>query len=334
MKAFNNLFYCTSALQLLTAFEARSTFGGDNNLMILNSDPDEASLNNLSSLTSTLAWSEIRYLNRQRKSRFLAQLRITRELEEGRFNRIFIGEWSSFARILFHNLRFDEAYLLDDGTATIRQQRELCDPDRYLGLKKRLWDKYRDFRFKAFGLKTSSQRELKFYSAFIKEKISSEKIIVHSFNYLRSQFNGDGRRFIEKTAFIGTNLIGAGLCDASRMQLLHQFFDKNFSPGEIVDYYLHRSENENLLRAYLTQSRYNLIPYRGPLELNLLAKDATPRTVVSTISSALVTIKVMFPDIQAVALDVSQLTGRSGPADWFYDLFEQHNIQVIKVPLT
>jgi hypothetical protein len=264
----------------------------------------------------------------------MAQHKLLLEIQACLFEKIFLGEWSSFSRAIYRNCRFSEAYLMDDGVATLAQQRRIVAPAKYLGFKKRLWDALRDARFMLLGHWGRRPVDIAFFSSIVRTPIDRERILQHSFDSLRARFHSKNSGSSEGVAFVGTHLEGSPFYNVSRMREIHRFLESLFDPTQIFDYYLHRNDDEALLRSYLPENRYRLIPYKNPIEMTMLSGSLQlPRVVVSTVSTALITLKIIFPHLRAVALDLRKFSNDKGASDWVYELFSQHGIQLLEVPI-
>lgn len=308
-------------------------FGGTADSLLLVRSSSEGSALDYRPLVSDFGWRNARYLNNSEQSRFLAQHRLLSEIEAYPFDKVFLGEWSSFARAVYRNCRFSEAYLMDDGTATFAQQREIVAPAKYLGWRKRFWDGVRDTRFMLLGHWGQRPIKIDFFSSIVKKSIDRERIIQHSFDALRARFYSKNSDRPKGVAFVGTYLEGSPVFNVSRMKQIHRFLESLFDPSQMFDYYLHRLNDAKLPRSYLPETRYRLIPYKNPIEMTLLSGSLqVPEVVVSTVSTALITLKVIFPHLRCIALDLRAFHNDKG-AEEVYELYSQHGIELLEVPI-
>jgi len=331
----DGLFYCASPLQVLSAYEAREHFNLEQCLLILNSSLSarQDDHNNYLDLVAELGWDRVIILDRSKRSRFWQQAGILKDVENITFSKIFIGEWSSFGRMIYGVCQFDTGFLLDDGVATFRQQREITHPTVYLPWRKRVRDILRDARFLLFGCWKRTKPVISFFSAMIHDPLNGELVVRHDFSNLRGFFAHAVRSSDTPALFLGTHLDSHPEFTFEKLRAMHDFAADQFRDELPFDLYLHRNDTSQRVRQYAHAESYDLVEYREPIEVRLLRTGIQPRLIVSPMSSGLITLKSLFPASRVIALDVRGYMKDPEDLRWVYDLFADHDIEIVKVPV-
>lgn len=334
--SFDGLFYCASPLQILSAFEAREHFNLKDCLLILNSSlsVEHDAHNNYLCLAAELKWDHVILLDRSQRSRFLEQLRALKAIQHLSFSKVFIGEWSSFGRMIYGICEFKAGFLLDDGVATYRQQREIVYPSIYLPWRKRIRDFLRDARFLPFGYWKKRRPIISFFSAMVRNPLGQEYLVRHDFRNLREVYARMADGTDTSTLFIGTHLESHPEFTLEKLRAIHAFAEERFHETLPFDFYLHRNESAERVRAYAPAGFYRLHSYQEPIEVLILRLGIQPRIILSSVSSALITLKALCPESRVIALDVRGFLSCPDQSGWVYDLFASHDIEVIEVPVS
>ena len=333
--ALDGLFYCASPLQILSAYEARQHFNLKDCLLLLNSflSNEHGGHNYYLDLVSDLGWERVITLDRSKRSRFFSQVNVLKTIEQISFSKAFIGEWSSFGRMIYWAGKFHDGFLLDDGVATLRQQREIVDPHIHLPWRKRVRDLLRDARFFPFGYQKRAKPVISFFSTMVKEPLKRERLVSHDFHHLRKAFAQSASGTGGPAVFLGTHLDSHPEFSFEKLGAMHVFAAERFKEALPFDLYLHRSESIDRVSCFVPKCSYRIHSYTEPIEVRILRLGLQPRLIVSPMSSGLITLKALCPESRVVALDVRGFLDSPDQAGWVYELFASHDIEVIQVPV-
>ena len=326
---YDAIFYVTSPFQLMCAFEARERFALQNTLLVLviEFSTDTANKRQLTRLVHELGWTHILSLKQDLRSKFFSQLAVLSVIKCLKHSRLFLGEYSSFGRALIGLGPWSSLFLLDDGTATIAEQYRLSSP-KAAGFRRHLWDWFRDFRFRIFGYSANFQSEIVLFSTIVKNPVGSVGLIRHSFENLRAFFGSRNASSCQDySIFVGGDL---GLDEKNYDEILRcaEFFLKaNCNPV----YMLHRDENEHAIQQRVLRYGYSLYRSNLPIELEILFRGKAPSAIVGTISTALITLKSLFPQVRTVAIDIREFWPNTVSLDRVYSNFKDRGIEIVRL---
>ncbi len=293
----HNIFIVKSPLQLMNAIEAKEHFQTTGNILVLMN----ANATNDKQMQTVLAlskWDEIiTYAPTNRSSTLLAQVKLIRSLKKHRYHYLFTGDYGTFNQVLMANLNVDDYYLIDDGTKSIEIHKALIDPS-----KTALSKKLKLLRYTLFGLKSSIQKPINFFTCYNLTPIKDEQIISNDYNYLQSIFKPQpgGNEVIY---LLGQNIDNKWMKQGKYIEYLKRV--KSHYSDKII-YMPHRHEIiSDELKALFDEEfvlQYNDIP----IEIYFLEKKIYPKHIVSFTSSALFNLEKIYAKAQIDAIIIHQ----------------------------
>jgi len=277
-----NLFVISTPWQLVNAYEAISTFNTENNVLIVGATSNPLNIRQIQALIQPSDWSLIIYLS-DNKSNFLQYAAVIKDCKKIHYDKIFIN-WNWFTQIIFSNVVFNDAYIVDDGLATITHYNEIR-----LGEKK-----YQEFfkkklRFILFGFKVFTSKRISFFTSFSLPNSDNIKIKHHDFQRIRGKYCTNN---FQKTKDMF--IIGQALTEKNMMsqKLYNQYIAgicRYFQSCNVL-YIPHRDE-KNIFRYIDSFDGLEFKIIDQPLEIFLLENKTIPRAIVGLFSSVLVNIK-------------------------------------------
>jgi len=277
-----NLFMVSTPWQLVNASEAISAFNAKGNVLIVRATSNQINIRQMQALLQPDDWSSIVYLSNN-KSNFLQYAKVIKDCKKTHYDKIFIG-WDWFSQILFSNVVFNDAYIIDDGLLTITHYNELR-----LGVKK-----YQEFfkkklRFILFGFKVFTFKRIGFFTSFLLPNLDNIKIKRHNFQSIRKKYSAKNFQK-NKDVFI----VGQALTEKEVMsqKLYNQYIAGicRYFQGCNVLYIPHRDE-KNIFRFVDSFDGMELKIIDQPLEIFLLESKVTPKAIVGLFSSLLVNVR-------------------------------------------
>ncbi|MFW1953182.1 hypothetical protein [Acinetobacter beijerinckii] len=215
-----------------------------------------------------------------------------------KFETVYLGSlYSNALKVLKVFLRGSEFFYLDDGAATLRAQIDINK-----------------------GKKPSSN----LYTFFQLDAIIGQKIIKHKFCNIRKTFNF--RRGGE-SYFIGQPVEHMlGFNERDYLNCVRGIARK-FSKEKPLIYIPHRVEDS---RKILEIENIIILNIDTPVELYFMKNEADiPKEVYSCYSSALVSMSILFPEINIVAIKNKKIAAEDEVMDSIYNYFLESGIDVV-----
>lgn len=336
ISAVEGVFYTTSPLQLLCATEARERFRLKETLLISLHELNRPQRNarQIEGLIQQFHWDKVIRINYEKKSKFFDYLRLLHYLKHVDYQHLFVGELSSFARVLIANSRIQKAYLLDDGMAVLSQRREVANLD-FAEWKSKLRKFFRDSRFLLFGFRLGYKEKLGYFSFILKTPLYNETLIRHSFEQLKKCLQHKSPNSSERLG--GCYFVGTGLenpRDPRSLERGHEVYrtaEQFLGNDEFFVYLPHRTESIEFMKQYLQSYRFRLQQWDFPLEFEFLRRVGEPKLVVSTLSTCLISLKVLFPNAQVVAITWPDAERSSKGLGEVWEQFRAFGIQVCPI---
>ena len=302
--SYDSMFIVSTPFQLMCAYEASQYFNRKASLLIVIYGKDTQTNNEqLDYLVKLLDWENIVFVNdEQTSSKFLASVKKLKSIKGQSFEYVFMGNYSFLDCLFAANVHTEQVFLLDDGTATLIYHQKIMKQE----VDTTSWkDKLKKYRYKFFGLKIKLKHEIKFFSCIPVERIANETIIYHEFSFLKEKFDIISDEPTDQNIYyLGTpREIETILVSQKRYLSFSEYTDLQ---GKIY-YVPHRFQSSAILFSYLEEQGVEILKNDMPIELFLLMKKIYPFCVVSTISTALITLKKIFPKTKCVALRPNEL---------------------------
>lgn len=301
------IYIVASPLQMLYALEARSRFSAETNVIcLLRNDhiPDRQQIDELIKeltwdATYELAWpakmpSFIKVVKQFFLSYFL-------NVKYRKFNRIFLGDFA-FALATF--LKHDDFYLISDGNKII-WQKELYQG--YLSLDLTRFSLINKFLKWILPISTNQKIRVKYFTPF---EISDTSVFaeIHNFDWLKNKIQSDLIRQQDDQVvyFLGSYLSEGAwtqyTSESYYMDCMLKIFIYYKNRGKNLIYVPHRYECKvklGRLKSKLPDLEFDVFE-RG-VELEFFRRNLKPTWVASFISTALYTLKKIYPSCQCDA---------------------------------
>ncbi len=331
-----NLYIVSTPLQLLGAIEAQNYFQTQNNILVLllfligdGKNIDQIfELSKLFPYNKLITYRENKSINVNVFSNFI------KELSKYDYNYTFFGYGTPIYRRMVANINYKKLYMLDDGihSITIYEQLQNNRNRNFFLTKepKNIRKKLRNIFYFTKGIKIDSDlKDLNFFTMF---NIKYNKSITHDFSYVRSIFMKKDQ-IDDKVYILGQPLKKAIEMETSNYigYLKHVLYKhKN---KEIV-YIPHRTEQIGEELGYLLYSNKVLILHiNSPIEIFFMNHGINPIDIYAFMSSALFTIKKMFPESKPkyIEIDTSPYTEfHQGNIQLIYDNYKKDGIKKFK----
>ncbi|MEA2018278.1 MAG: hypothetical protein U9N59_07510 [Campylobacterota bacterium] len=192
-----NLFIINTPNQLLAAIEAQNHFKTTNNILLfyITKENDSKYIDKILSLIEFFPYSKAITYKAVKKRNYKSFLKLLNILAKiNNYNYMFIGYSSIFYRRIVANVNYNKLYYLDSGmhTATIQEQIlndhniQVKNPCKSF-IKRKLKEKVLSFIYVLNGFKYEScLDDLNFFTIFNLAPYKNEKIVRHSFEYLKN----------------------------------------------------------------------------------------------------------------------------------------------------
>lgn len=318
-----NIYIVSTPLQLLGAIEAQHHFNTQNNILVILFFliGDGKNIDQMFKISEYFPYDKLITYRESNGIKIKAFSEFIQKLKQYNYNYTFFGYGTPIYRRMIANINYKKLYMFDDGVHSItiynqliaNQNTNLSLPQEVKSVKKKL----RNIIYFTKNITVDCDlKDLNFFTMF---DIEYNNSITHDFSYVRSIFikkdQTDNKIFI----------LGQPLNKAIDMEpsvyieyirnVLNQHKNK-----EIV-YIPHRTEKIGEKLGYLLYTYKVLILHiNSPVEIFFMNNGINPIEIYSFMSSALFTIKKMFPlsKPQYIEIDTSP-----------YSEFHRENIQLI-----
>lgn len=311
-----SLFMVSTLFQLLSAIEAKKYFDIKNTILVLlfygNNNKDEEQLKKYLNLFD---YDKLIILEKNdAKSYINLNIKLIKELQKNRYKYVFTGFFSANLRRIIANLKYKELFLIDDGVYTIYIHNELCNPNfnnqyqKYIlpysekprkkilkKIKFFLYNNFRKLYLKLFLLKNDMDNyNLSYFTIFKLTKYSNENVINHNFNYVKELFHSKKKEIDDRVYILGQPLERSiNNKTSDYIQWINAIIKKL---NKKIVYIPHRAENKE--KIYEISKIVNEVLYlEDNFEIFMLKNSKKITHIVSFISTALYTVKIIEPDI-------------------------------------
>ncbi|MDX4037839.1 hypothetical protein [Aliarcobacter skirrowii] len=328
MKIKKNIFIVGTPLQVINAIEAIHHFKLKNIVFVIKFNFIQNNIIQIEEQIQAIdKKSEIITIYPSSKgSKFKHYIQTLKYLQKYEYDKFFIGELCSFCRIIIASLKKEKVYFIDDGTATIVHfERDIKSNNiNKFGM--------REFRFLLYGFKTQIKDKLNFFTYYDLEKLPDVEVIKNNLEYMKKDFVLNNIDY-GSTIFILGQPIEIFL-DENELAINLNKISKKFIDKEIL-YIPHRAQTKKEIENIrLISGNIDILEINMPVERYFLDNGIYPKHVISFISTALTTTKILFPKcnvnyikIQKPNLSLSDMNY----VDFIYFYFEKDDITEIEI---
>lgn len=326
-----NLFVVRSPLQLLNAIEAREAFNCKNTVLLLMFNTNQKNTQQMRELYIAKDWDELIEYDLKfipKWKRLVAQILLVKQLKKQTYQNLFSGDFGTINQIIMANCHAEECYILDDGTTTIFTHKKLKDQNYLSSLS--FGKKLKLYRYVIAGLKFYIHQPLHFFTVYNLVANHNEKIINHSFEFLRAnQLHQNLKKDV--VYLLGQSLVdGRWMSEESYLDYI-KLIISHYSKDII--YIPHRSETVTPQLTALENKNFKIQASTGPIEITMLNSDAYPSTIVSFCSAALFNLSKIYTQakIDAIKINPSDLLKSQDVVEKLYDFFKGTRVEVIDI---
>ena len=315
-----NLFMVSTLFQLFGAIEAQKEFKTKNNTLVLlfygasNSDHTQ-----LMERLSLFDYDKLIILDKgDAKSYINLNISLIKELKKEVYTNAFVGFFSANLRRFVANIKYKRLFLLDDGVYTISIHNELYNLDaigykeyilpfsekpRVGKLKKLKFKLYNNFRkeyLKFLGYKNDMNViNLGFFTMFDLPQYQNEMIVKHNFDSLKSEYGIEKKISCENCLyFLGQPLDRAlGMSHGVYLMYMQDIIRKYKEEDKEFIYITHRAEDEEVVNE-IGELGVEVLSLNQPFELYCLENSLNIKQIASFNSTALFSMKKLFPEIE------------------------------------
>ena len=333
-----------SPLQLLCAIEAIFFFRLNNYFLLVNASKSFYNETQMVLLLETFGIRDYFLMRKTGRGAFWRFFKIYSRLKRTHFKFGFIGENGPAFRSLCFSLKPEKIYVLDDGVASFEAQRDICFPSLSYLWRSR-FGKLRSYRYAMVGMTLKQPKNIGFFSTILSKSIQGEELIKHKFeNIIKFCKNNAGKfgfpHAMSPVVFVDTPLYETRYLTQVDCKRVYEYALGSFSYEGRLALRPHRSQNEGELRKFLDAEGFMLLPNLRPIEVDYILTGA-PRLIIGTVTTALLTLKKLFPMLRVIALDIRPGAIRAGRLKngeitlmlELYEEFKMQGIEVVSLPI-
>ncbi|SFR60321.1 hypothetical protein SAMN04488073_3290 [Marinobacter gudaonensis] len=325
-----SVFVASTPLQLISCAEARHAYGcrQEDTLLVIARPDNRETERQMAMLVNTLGWrgGEISYLTK--RTFYVRLAALARRLSGCRIERLFIGNKASWIHEVFYR-SFDNSQVIfvDDGLATVKYYHAIHRegmPSRISVSKRRL--------LRTLGIRThrAIPQDIVFFTFFPLPSTDQIKIRHHDFPVFRQCFRTTVRdsRLEPLVGFLGQPFGGKDRLQRLALQIQHIV---SSYPGRRIVYFMHRKESRDELQKALAEFPVDVRQAGRPIEVEVALSGHRYLAFFSFASTALFTLKTMFPDIRVVQIDDPALAVKLAYYDEMLELFRAAGIESVRL---
>lgn len=317
-----NLILASSPLQVINALEAIYYFKLKNIVFVLRFDKMINNTNQIEEQIKSLDDKiEIIRIHPVGGSKFFKYVNNIKNLNKYEYDKIILGEFGTFSRVLIANLNKNKVFLVDDGTVTI------VDFEKTIKLNKINKFNFRELRFLFYGLKIKVKDKLNFFTYYDLEKLPDVEVIKNNLEYMRKDFVLNNIDYCDTIFFFGQS--SEIFSDKKELELYLYKIVNKFGDKKIF-YIPHRSQTKDEINNIrLMNKNIKILEINMPVERYFLDNGIYPKHVISYISTALTTTKILFPECTTNYIRIQKPNFNLSDMhylDILYDYFEKDNI--------
>ena len=296
-----SLFFICKPLEMLGAIEAREQLKLSETILIIKSDKkDDNTINFLIERSGN--WDRI--IRTKRKSSYgLSWLLLIKKLKKENYKYLFTRAFP-VASYFVNNLRYEKLYLLDDGNATINIAKEFRDNKNltkrfslFKGKNKK-GIKY-DFLEKIHGLSNVVIEEkvdkVGFYTYYNLPDFPNQTILKNEFKWLETLKISATPQSLNEVYIIGTDITEANVLPQNDYLItLKKIAD--IYKGKKLIYIPHGRELNYRIEEIKKHINCEIRNNKFNVELDFMLRNEYPTHVVGTITTALITLKLIYKE--------------------------------------
>ena len=321
-----NVFVASTPLQLISCSEARHHYGcsSETTLLVIARPDNRETEGQIEFLVEALGWKGIETIYLKKSSFYLRLGAVAKSLSRRHIERLFIGNKSSWIHEVFYR-GFDSEQLIfvDDGLATVTYYHAIHDEgiaSRISASKKRL------LRTMGIRIHRVVPEVIAFFTFFPLRSSELVQVQVHDFPVFRRAFQTSARDNSQApmVGFLGQPFGGEDRLPQLKLQIQHVV---ERHPESRVVYFMHRKESREELEKLLAEFPLEIRQAGRPIEVEVALSEETYLAFYSFASTALFTLKKIFPEILMFQIDDAALGARLPYYDEIRSMFRSVGVE-------
>ncbi|AXH10240.1 hypothetical protein CP960_02840 [Malaciobacter halophilus] len=320
-----NIFIVRTPFQLINAYETKYFFKKNNAILIIIDNGTENNKHQLTNLIYDDVWEKVIRFGDENKSNFLNYIKLIKKLNKINIDSLFIGSgFNKMQQVLVANINSKYTCFFDSGTNTMTTYNAFVENNiNFSALKK--------MRFKIFGLKTKIDKKIDFFTMFDLKELANHKIYKNNYEFMKNKFLDNSSNVETKEIYIiGQRFVNANILSADNYS---DFLNKVclYYKDYKINYLMHRTETDDFLIKYDFDKKMNIIKSEIPGELFFLSLKNRPKYIIGTVSTLLVSLKYIFPNIavKSYKFDINSFNKNKELYTLEYDNLKKNKVEII-----
>lgn len=324
-----NLFLIRSPLQALNAIEAKERFCPNNDNIVIIFYRRKVDKKLILNTLEYTTWTDIilqplkPHYNLYKFLKYFLKYRPN-------VNYCFIGDYSTLINYFMNRLIYNRLFILEDGTATIREIKLLENKTLHKIGKTSYKIKHpsKILMEKIFKLDTQYLYNASFFTIY--QLDTTFPTIQNKYSYLKKLIPHKPTKDI--VFFIGSNLTDSILISKEKFEYLLSEVASYYKKRNLkLIYILHRKEDPIYINDLIHKLEIESIQFKHIIEIELLKLDYIPTEISTFISSAITTLPVLYPtNYSFIQIEENMITDKFiKPIKEVEEMFYQRNIKKI-----
>ncbi|RBQ29847.1 hypothetical protein [Aliarcobacter vitoriensis] len=318
-----NLFIINSPLEFINAREAIYLFNLKNIIFLVIYNRSTNNITQLNEQLKDVNYGEIIQFYPSRRSSFFEYIKLIKQLKKYSYEKVFTGDLNdSNFRIIIANLVKEKLFLLDEGTSTIEEYEKKIKTNKLNRYK------IKEFRYLLSGLRLKLNDDINFFTYYDFEPLFGGEVIRNKMKYIRKDFKRNHNDYSEIVFFLGQpEFIFA---DSIEINLIIKKIIQKYKDKKIL-YIPHREEKYKHSIKNIDKN-IEILDLNKPIEKYFLDNGIYPKHVISYLSTALTTTKILFPECLVEYVKIKNPYNKSDINNFeiIYTYFEKDNILEFK----
>ncbi|MCM0610920.1 hypothetical protein KFJ24_00335 [Marinobacter sediminum] len=321
-----NVFVASTPLQLMSCTEARHAYGcpADTCLLVIARPDNRETESQMAFLAEALGWHGVETIYLKKSTFYFRLGYISRSLSGRVIHRLFIGNKSSWIHEIFYRgLDSEQLIFVDDGLATVKYYHAIHDE----GIASRISrEKSRLLAVMGIHLHRIAPEVIAFFTCFPLASSERVQVRVHDFPVFRETFALSARKKGGEplVGFLGQPIGGESRPQQLRDQMAHVV---ERHPETRIVYFMHRKESRTELERILAGFPVEIRQAGRPIEVEVALSGEAYIAFYSFVSTALFTLKKIFPDMQMCQIDDQVLSVRIPFYDKIVSMFREIGVE-------
>ncbi len=310
----------------MSCSEARQAYGcpADTCLLVIARPDNRETESQMAFLAEALGWHGVETIYLKKSTFYVRLGYILRSLSGRVIHRLFIGNKSSWIHETFYRgLDSEQLIFVDDGLATITYYHAIHDE----GIASRISrGKGRLLAAMGIHLHRVVPDVIVFFTCFPLASSERIQVRIHDFQVFRETFELSVRKK-GSTPLVG--FLGQPLGGESRLQQLRGQMEHVVErhPDACIVYFMHRKESRGELERILAGFPIEIRQAGRPIEVEVALSGETYAAFYSFVSTALFTLKKIFPDMEMCQIDDRVLSSRIPYYDEILSMFREIGVE-------